>query len=62
MLHLDFSFWDVRFGVAWIYDPNGKPERNLFLTLVNDNLDPGTPTVLAGHFNTVFGPLWFSSW
>ena len=33
---------------------NRNPERDLFLTYVADNLDPGIPTVLAGDFNTIF--------
>ena len=34
--------------------PNRNPERDLFLAHVTDNRDPGTPTLLAGDFNTVF--------
>ena len=33
-----------------MYPPNRNPER----AHVTDNLDPGTPTILAGDFNTVF--------
>ena len=54
LVRLDFSSRAVRFRVACIYAPNRNPERNLFLAHVTDNLDPGTPTVLAGDFNTVF--------
>ena len=53
-LRLDFSFRVVRFRVACLYAPNGIPERDLFLAHVTDNLDPGTPTILAGDFNTFF--------
>ena len=51
---LDFSFCAIRFKVACIYAPNRNPERDLFLAQVTDNLDPGTPTILASDFNTVF--------
>ena len=53
-LRLDFSFRAVRFRVACLYAPNRNPEQDLFLALVTDNLDPGTPTILAGDFNTFF--------
>ena len=53
-LRLDFSFRAVRFRVACIYAPNRNPERDPFLAHVTDSLDPGTPTLLAGDFNTVF--------
>ena len=51
---LDLSSRAIRFKVACIYAPNRNPERDLFLAQVTDNLDPGTPTILAGDFNTVF--------
>ena len=53
-LRSDFSFWAVCFRVACIYAPNRNPDRDLFLSHAIVNLDPGTPTVLAGDFNTVF--------
>ena len=53
-LRLHFSFRAIRFRVACLYAPNRNPERDLFLAHVTDNLDPGTPTILAGDFNTVF--------
>jgi len=53
-LRLDFSFRAIRFRVASIYAPYRNPERHLFLAHVTHNLDPGTPTILAGDFNTVF--------
>ena len=56
-LRLDFSLRGVPFRVTCIYTPDRNPERDLFLTHVTDNLDPGTPTVLAGDFNTsLIGP------
>ena len=53
-LRLDFSYRAVRFRVACLYAPNHNPERDLFLAHFTDNLDPGTPTILAGDFNTIF--------
>ena len=53
-LRLDFSFRTIRLRVACIYAPNRNPERDNFFAQVTDNLDPGTPTILAGDFNTVF--------
>ena len=53
-LCLDFSFRTIRFRVACIYAPNRNPERDNFFAQVADNLDPGTPTILAGGFKTVF--------
>ena len=52
-MRLNFSFRGARFRVACTYALNGNPERDLFFTYVTDNLDPGTPIVLAGDFNTV---------
>ena len=37
-----------------MYAPNRNPEQDHFFAHVTDNLDPGTPTILAGDFNTVF--------
>ena len=53
-LRLDFSFRAVRLRIACLYAPNRNPERHHFFAHVNANLDPGTPTILAGDFNTVF--------
>ena len=53
-LRLDFSFRTIRLRVACIYAPNRNPERDNFFAQVTDNLDPGTPSILAGDFNTVF--------
>ena len=53
-LRLDFSFRAVRFRVACLYAPNRNPERDHFFAHVTDNLDPGTPTILAGDLNTVY--------
>ena len=53
-LRLHFSFRTIRFMVAYIYAPNRNPERDNFFAQVTDNLDPGTLTILAGDFNTVF--------
>ena len=37
-----------------MYPPYRNPERDHFFAHVTDSLDPGTPTILAGDFNTVF--------
>ena len=53
-LQCEFSFCAKLFRVCCIYGPNRNPARNLFLDDLHTRIDPLTPTVLAGDFNTVF--------
>ena len=49
-----FKYHGLTFGVACIYAPNRNPDRNDFFDLCIDKIDPSTPTILCGDFNTVF--------
>ena len=49
-----FKYHGLTFGVACIYAPNRNPDRNEFFDLCIDKIDPSTPTILCGDFNTVF--------
>ena len=50
----EFSFHGVTFRVLCIYAPNRNPARDLFFNQLDVLVDPATPTVLCGDFNTVF--------
>ena len=49
-----FSRRGLTFGVACIYAPNRNPDINDFFDLCIDRIDPATPTIICGDFNTVF--------
>ena len=49
-----FSFDNVIFSISSVYAPNRNPDRNCFLQLVHDSVDPAIPSFLCGDLNTVF--------
>ena len=49
-----FSFDNVIFAISSVYAPNRNPDRNCFLQLVHDSVDPAIPSFLCGDLNTVF--------
>ena len=49
-----FKYHGLTFGVACVYAPNRNPDRNDFLDFCIEKIDPSTPTVIGGDFNTVF--------
>ena len=53
-IQAEFSLQDTCFRVLCVYAPNRNPARDLFFDQLDALVDPGTPTVLCGDFNTVF--------
>ena len=54
LLLCTFSFMDKSFRICCLYAPNRNPERDLFYQEIADRVDPSTPTLLVGDFNSVF--------
>ena len=50
----EFSYNDLSFHVVSLYAPNRNPDRDTFLQFVSERVDPGSPTIICGDFNTVF--------
>lgn len=50
----EFTFQDSCFRVLCIYAPNRNPAHDLFFNQLDTLVDPASPTVLCGDFNTVF--------
>lgn len=49
-----FSYNDVTFHVIWLYAANQDPSRSVFFQFVTDHVDPCSPTIICGDFNSVF--------
>ena len=52
--HATFSYNDVTFHVICLYAPNQDPSRSDFFQFDTDHVDPGSPTIICGDFNSVF--------
>ena len=53
----EFLWGDIAFQLANIYGPNSKRDGDLFFESLYSVLDPDTPLILCGDFNTVVDPV-----
>lgn len=53
-IRADFFLNNVRFHVVCVYAPNRNLAWEDFFQFVLEHVDPGSPTVICGDFNTVF--------
>ena len=53
-LQSEFSLCEMIFRVVCVYAPNRNLARDQFFDNLHSLIDPSTPTILSGDFNTVF--------
>ena len=56
LLTAEFSFGNLNFQVVCLYGPNNRKDGQLFFESLYQAIDPNTPVLLCGDFNTVTYP------